>query len=659
MAATIVTSIITGGSNSHATTSYEANAFATDFVGQGIVGSFTNTLGVAPATGAYAVNAQGSPAMFVDVTAGVAWITATPSGQPSQSLRAYMSSNYTSYAISSNSSGSTKYDWIYLKVDPAKAGGTEDSAADDVTALYTSRSSSITADNGSPPTYGLLLAIVTVANGASSITNANVQDKRVQATPSAQVSVTGTGWTASTAPTSCAALGNRSYTVTVNGTDLTGTLSPGMRLKLTRTVAAPTQSTLLNGSTQYYSKSSPAGMTFTNNFVVSAWVKLTSYATGMIASRYNGTSGWQMSVNGSAQLSIVGYNGGSANFAQSQTYQSLPLNKWVHVACQLDMTTTSTGGTNNYILIDGIEVPNTVTRGGTNPTALIQAGNLEIGSWNGGLLSFAGQLAQVAIYSAKVTEANIIATISQTLVGTETSLISAYSFNNSLSDLNANANNLTANGSAVATNADTPFTNSVGNTNITAGTTNYAIVTAVSFSTNTTITCQVPEGGTIPTSGGVSAMSFSNVKAPYGFPAQRTKWLVLAILRSDQSQSSATSATWYNIGSFQLNIPIGEWKYGYEAVVRPTDSTNGPGQYTTLSSGSSSESDPTLTDGCLISVSNSTLISSFKRESDVSLAAATIYYLNHRSNTGHNTVTLQVDGASDAPAVIKAELSYL
>lgn len=177
---TIITSILTGGTNSHATTSYEANAFATDFVSQGVNGTITNTAGVSPATGAFAVNAQLTPAMLVDVTLGTAYISATPASQAAQVLRAYMAANSTSYAISSNASGSTKYDWIYLKVDPTKAGGTEDSAGDDVTALYTSRSSSNSVDNNAPPTYGILLAIITVANGASSITNGNIADGRTQ-----------------------------------------------------------------------------------------------------------------------------------------------------------------------------------------------------------------------------------------------------------------------------------------------------------------------------------------------------------------------------------------------------------------------------------------------------------------------------------------------
>jgi hypothetical protein len=92
-----------------------------------------------------------------------------------------MSANYTAYAITANTSGSVKYDWIYLKLDPAKAAAPA-AGSTDVINLYTSRSTSNTSDNGTPPTYGLVLAVVTVANGASSIVNANISDKRVKIT---------------------------------------------------------------------------------------------------------------------------------------------------------------------------------------------------------------------------------------------------------------------------------------------------------------------------------------------------------------------------------------------------------------------------------------------------------------------------------------------
>lgn len=176
--ASIITSIVTGGSNNHATVSEEANAASTDFVTQGVVGAIGNSSGVAPCTGSFGVSQDSSPDMGVTVNLGKAYVTGTPSGQTSQTLRARMTSNYTVYAISANASGSTKYDWIYLKLDPTAANNPS-AAADDPIVLYTSRSSSNTTDNGTPPTYGIPLAVVTVANGASSITNANITDKRV------------------------------------------------------------------------------------------------------------------------------------------------------------------------------------------------------------------------------------------------------------------------------------------------------------------------------------------------------------------------------------------------------------------------------------------------------------------------------------------------
>lgn len=181
MASSIITSIVSGGSNNHATVSEEVNAVATDFVNAGVVGAITNTGGVSPATGSFAINQSGTPAMTVDVSAGQAYVTGTPSGQSSQTLRARMASAYTAYAINANSSGSVKYDWVYLKFDATTAANPS-ASADDVITLYTSRSTSNTSDNGTPPTYGLVLAVITVANGASSIVNANISDKRVSNT---------------------------------------------------------------------------------------------------------------------------------------------------------------------------------------------------------------------------------------------------------------------------------------------------------------------------------------------------------------------------------------------------------------------------------------------------------------------------------------------
>lgn len=558
---TILSSIVTGGSSLHATVAEEANAYATDFVSAGVVGTFGLNAG-SGGTGSFCVNADASPDMGVTVKSGQAYITATPSGQNSQTLRARASTDYTAYTINANSSGSTKYDWIYLSVSATNAN-TPSASADNVTSIITSRSSSNSTDNGTPPTYGLLLAVVTVANGASSITNSNISDRRVQASVSTAGTSTTTGWiTGLTVPTTVTANGNRSYSLVFNGTDITGTVSAGMRLRTTRLVSAPTQCTSLNGTTQYYSKSSPAGMTFTDDFVVSAWVKVSSYAGSAIMSRYNGTSGWAFYMQSNGTLQLIGYNAGAANFSSVTSYQSVPLNKWVHVSAQLDMSTFTATTTTSYVMIDGVDVPATVARGGTNPTALVQAGNLEIGGANGGTVPFPGKVAQVAIYSAKVTQATILASMHQGLAGTETSLISAYSFNGVITDLNANANNLTANGSAVATNADSPFGGQADGT--ISSTLDYAIISKTAFSTNTTLTVQVPEGCTIPTSGGVSAVSYSNSDAPYLFPRDKNKWRIQSILKTNSSTTSNATYGSYLSGGYALTVPIGGWDVGHQ-----------------------------------------------------------------------------------------------
>lgn len=377
------------------------------------------------------------------------------------------------------------------------------------------------------------------------------------------------GWvTGLTAPATVTCNGNRSYSVVISATDYTDRLSPGMRLRFTRTVTAPTKCTdLESGSSNYYSKSSPSGMTFTDDFVVSAWVKLESYAAMSIASRYNGTSGWDFNIQSTGQVRLNGFKAGAANFSYVESYQSVPLGKWVHITAQLDMSAFTATTTTSYVMFDCVDIPASVTRGGTNPTDLTQAGNLEIGGRNGGLQPFDGKLAQVAIYSAKVTQANVKATISQTLSGSETSLISAYSFNNTINDLNANANNLTAQNSAVATNSDTPFSQGA------TGTTEYGIITAVAFSTDTTITVQVPENGAIPTSGGVSAMAYSTQKAPFGMPVDEAKWTIRTLLLTTNATTSNATYGSFLSGGYAITVPVGPWKVGILANTYNSNTT--------------------------------------------------------------------------------------
>lgn len=178
--------------------------------------------------------------MGITIKAGQAYISATPSSQDPQVLRVRASSDYTSYTINANSSGSTKYDWVYLKVDATKANSPA-SDASDVTSIYTSRSSSNTTDNGTPPTYGLLLAVVAVANGASSITNSNITDRRVAAIIGATTGGWLSGWVAVTDQWTYSSYDstNKTGVITVPS-DATTRYSVGMRVKFSN-----------NGATQY------------------------------------------------------------------------------------------------------------------------------------------------------------------------------------------------------------------------------------------------------------------------------------------------------------------------------------------------------------------------------------------------------------------------
>ena len=178
---TLYANILTGGVNNHETTSDVANGPETDFVDEGVVGAITATAGVAPMTGGFASNEQGTPAMFVDVSAGTDYVDATPTSQGSQTLRV-RSTATEAVTIAANSSGSTKYDWVYLTISAANAAA-PNTAGDNVLTITTSRSTSASTDDGSPPTYAYAIAVVTVSNGATSIVDANITDKRVRTIP--------------------------------------------------------------------------------------------------------------------------------------------------------------------------------------------------------------------------------------------------------------------------------------------------------------------------------------------------------------------------------------------------------------------------------------------------------------------------------------------
>lgn len=464
-----------------------------------------------------------------------------------------------------------------------------------------------------------------------------------------------TDWnTIATAPTTITNLGQRSYSLVYPSVDLTSTIHPGMRLRTTRTVSAPTQCTSLNGTTQYYSKTSPVGASFTTTWTQMAWIYLTSYpavAAGIMGRRNGATEGWGMYIDVNGCLAISGCRI-AANRKLGVSTQSVPLNRWVHVAVSMDMTVGATSGATWYF--DGVSVPGVVTQTGT-ATAIVQGttamvvGALE----SAGTFPFTGKIAQAAVFSSIVSQANLRAYANQTLTGSESTLVSAYSFNNTINDLNTtNANNLTAVASAVATNADSPFGL---NSYLTAtGTLDYALIQAATFSTNTTVTVQVPWGCTIPSTGGITTSSYSSVKAPYGFPTSEDRWDVSHIQFATRIQVSPVANTWYNLGG-KLVVPVGSWILGHKTTVYSDRAVAGDiDSQATVSTTSSTETDIVATTtsrsggGTIITTTHQLA------EYPIVTSAATDYYINGRTRVASGANFIM--GGNDKFYVIPAGL---
>lgn len=637
----IITSILTGGSNNHETTSEEANAVYTDFVSEGIVGSVTNTSGVAPATGGFAVNASGTPDTNVQVSAGVAYVTGTPTSQNSQTFRIKNTAT-ASLAISSNASGSTKYDWIYISLDATNLN-TPNTAGDDVATIVASRSSSAASDDGTPPTYGYPIAVVTVANGFSTITNSNIRDIRAQVALNTGSSNASDGWVSLSGVTSLSTVsgynhGNREYELTAS-TDLTAVLSPGMRLKVTRATSPPTQCADLEASSsQYASKTSPAGLTFTDDFTCEAWIKPESYTLGGIVARRNGsTEGWCFRINADGAIALIGLRIASNNKSVT-TDQAVPLGQWTHVAATFDMS-ASTGTT----YFDGVSVPNTISTTGT-ASALVQGTTaLVVGAeQSAGTNTFDGKIADVRVWSAIRTATQIKDNMNQQLVGDETNLVAYFKLNGDLNDSTSNANNLTGQAGAVATNADNPMNS-----------TEYAIVTKVS---STLVTVFTGIQYNIPNAT-LSNIYYSHAKTPFGFSASKDIWTVSSVLVTNRARTN----TAYGSLTDYLVVPIGAWELSIQGVVEIlTDaSTSTRFAFVTLSSDASTETNPDTT---IVAVSKAEGTST----QGGGATARAVDYINLSSQTTYTLLgkaisagTLNLFSSTAQPTLVRAVSAFL
>jgi hypothetical protein len=253
-----------------------------------------------------------------------------------------------------------------------------------------------------------------------------------------------------------------------------------------------------------------------------------------------GTSGgWAFMMTSAGQLRSL-YGTGSS-FTQFDTYQSVPLNQWVHVAAVVSSVSGQTG----VFYINGTLVPSRTS--GNAATTLTQASvDLRIGAASAtpAITYFNGYMAEARVWSAAQSQAQIEANMAINLTGSETNLVGLWRGNGNFNDLTSNANTLTASGGAIATQTANPY-----------NATEYGVITKV---TSSQITVFTGTSGTIPNMT-LSGPQYSPDKVPFGFPAGSNKWSVSSIYATQTFQNSPVSGTAYNIASAQLGIPTGDW----------------------------------------------------------------------------------------------------
>ncbi len=429
--------------------------------------------------------------------------------------------------------------------------------------------------------------------------------------------------------------GNRSSTLTF-ASSVASKVSPGMRLLLEKTVPGNAyMGGAFNGTNHYYTKVSPTGTlaTVTNNFSIERAVRLTSYGSIQnLCGRGDSTpaNGFWLRVEPSGQVSLGVFNGGGANYRYTSTHQSLPLQKTVVVTASW-----ATGAV--VIYFDGIAVPlQAVITSGTAPTTAGTGGDFSIGrlgAYNGQYSS--DYASNCAVFDKVLTPAEVKQYSTYKLTGAEPNCIGAWSLDNTaVNQQNPGTNDLTAmNG--VSYTAMSPH-GQLGN-----GVEPSKAIALVMAVNGSTVTVQTPEGVTIPTTGGISAVSYAASGVPFGWVTDDARWAIETIHKTLINTGVVGLSVITNLGGLNIYVPSkGAWKeIGFDVQGQITHA-GAPwlSQQISLSTSNSSISDRDL-------VAQSPSLSATLSEQDVrqsrrkpiTTTAATTYYLLTASNVVAST----------------------
>jgi hypothetical protein len=153
---------------------------------------------------------------------------------------------------------------------------------------------------------------------------------------------------------------------------------------------------------------------------------------------------------------------------------------------------------------------------------------------------------------------------------------------------------------------------------------------------------------------------YSPMKAPFGFDLDHDKWVVETIDETDDTQSSPTSGTWYNLGSVTLDVPIGSWNLGYQVSAWTSKDANYCDLYSTLSTGGTSETDSEYTIYAAADGDSGSNIANIVGNSvvkEINLTTKDTYYLNFKvGQASQNTIRRY---GSRGATIIRAICAYL
>lgn len=194
----------------------------------------------------------------------------------------------------------------------------------------------------------------------------------------------------------------------------------------------------------------------------------------------------------------------------------------------------------------------------------------------------------------------------------------------------------------------------------------YFIITAVGgySGTATNVTLY---GGTSYTlnNTAITLPYFSPCKSPLGFPMDPSSWTESVTDATNQSQATPTANTWYNLGGFQLSIPIGSWNVYYQCVAEVITTTAAVTSLTvraTLSGANNTNSNSDFATGIEVpfpivvaGVMRSSLQNSAK---NIIQTVKKTFFLNCLTSVNATSISFRGDGGAGMTS-IRAVCAYL